>query len=397
MTTEHQTIEDYLESKHEEPVCAYIYDLEKLQSHAGKLKQSLPSFCRLYYAVKANPDQRILETLEPVMDGFEVASAGEMDKVEEISGKSMIFGGPGKKDSEIAAALDTNIEYINVESFHELNRLLYIAEQMNRTVPILIRVNLRTNVSESHLRMAGVPSQFGVDEWEIPKFIEQAVQSPFISIEGFHFHAMSNNLDVEAHLRFVEAAVAKTEDWCAAYGLQASIVDVGGGIGINYWNPEEPFAWDRLAEGIAALEQKGFTLIIELGRYMTAGCGTYAAEVLDVKTNHGYHYAVLRGGSHHLRLPAAWKMSHPFRVFPKEEWRYPFGRPGISESKVTMAGELCTPNDVLVRQEYVGRLRAGDVVLFEYAGAYAWTISHHDFLSHPHPEMVYVGTGSLSR
>lgn len=135
--------------------------------------------------------------------------------------------------------------------------------------------------------------------------------------------------------------------------------------------------------------EHGWEILFECGRYVVSSCGTYAAEVLDVKRNHGKWFAVLRGGSHHFRLPAAWKSSHPFRVVPVEEWPYPFDRPACSQTTVTVAGELCTPNDLLARDVPVRLLRAGDILLFPYAGAYGWTISHHDFLSHPHPEHLY--------
>ncbi|SFF83548.1 diaminopimelate decarboxylase [Halobacillus alkaliphilus] len=395
ITNKELTVEKYIEEKRKQtkdPICAYIYDLKQLRDHATAIKESLPSFCRLYYAVKANSDQPLLNTLDPIVDGFEVASEGEINKVAAETEKPMIFGGPGKKDREIEAAIHSNVEYLNVESFHELNRINYIAKQKNITVPILIRVNLSVNISDSHLRMAGVPSQFGVDEREVPAFIEAALAAEFVSIEGFHFHAMSNNLDAEAHVRFAKVCIEKSKSWREQFGLSATIVDLGGGIGINYWNPGDSFEWGTLASGIAGLEKEAedLTLIIEIGRYMTAECGSYITEVLDIKENHDQHFAVVRGGSHHLRLPAAWKMSHPFRIYPVEEWHYPFERPEVLQAAVTVAGELCTPNDVLVRKEYVEQLRAGDMIVFEYAGAYAWTISHHEFLSHPYPEIVYL-------
>lgn len=110
-------------------------------------------------------------------------------------------------------------------------------------------------------------------------------------------------------------------------------------------------------------------------------------ENLDFLRSYDVHF---RGGTHHLRFPAAWKISQPFYVVAKDEWEYPFARPGVEGTEVVIAGELCTPNDLLVRGDYVESLRAGDTVVFTQAGAYAWTISHHDFLSHPHPEFVYI-------
>ncbi|SIS60248.1 type III PLP-dependent enzyme [Salimicrobium flavidum] len=379
-------VREYIDS-HESPICAYVYDLKGLRRRAESMNEKLPENCRLYYAVKANPDAEILQTLAPVVDGFEVASAGEMDKA---GSGPRVFGGPAKKEEELRRALKEPGMMLNVESFHELRRLDHLAREMDTTAEVLLRVNLADNVSDSRLKMSGVPTQFGVEEKRIPALIEEALDSPYIGIRGFHFHAMSNNLSAEAHVAFAKLSVEKSLQWRNDYELDTSIIDLGGGFGINYWNPYDPFDWDAFAIGLTDIDTKGHELILEAGRYMTAECGYYITEVVDVKENHGRNFAVVRGGSHHLRLPAAWKISHPFYVEPREVWPYPFERPGVEETEVVIAGELCTPNDLLVRGEYVYRLRAGDVVVFTHAGAYAWTISHHDFLSHPHPEHVYI-------
>ena len=118
--------------------------------------------------------------------------------------------------------------------------------------------------------------------------------------------------------------------------------------------------------------------------------GYYLAEVTDVKRTHGKHFAILRGGSHHFRLPASWQHNHPFVVLAREAWPYPFLRPAVHDGPVTLCGELCTPKDTLAHDVRVERLRAGDCVAFLLAGAYGWHISHHDFLSHPHPQRVYL-------
>jgi diaminopimelate decarboxylase len=122
-----------------------------------------------------------------------------------------------------------------------------------------------------------------------------------------------------------------------------------------------------------------------------AACGRYAVELLDLKRNHGVNYLLVRGGTHHFRLPASWQHSHPFSVVPVDRWRSRAPRPELRAAPVTVVGELCTPKDVLARDVVVERARAGDVLVFHHAGAYGWEISHHDFLSHPHPEHVFLG------
>ncbi|MEA2224243.1 MAG: 2-[(L-alanin-3-ylcarbamoyl)methyl]-2-hydroxybutanedioate decarboxylase, partial [Solirubrobacteraceae bacterium] len=130
----------------------------------------------------------------------------------------------------------------------------------------------------------------------------------------------------------------------------------------------------------------------ECGRFLVAACGSYVVEVLDIKRNHGVNYLLVRGGTHHFRLPVSWQHSHPFTVFPVERWRSRARRPELRDEPVTVVGELCSPKDVLARDVVVPLVRSGDVLVFHHAGAYGWEISHHDFLSHPHPEHVFRGT-----
>ena len=144
-----------------------------------------------------------------------------------------------------------------------------------------------------------------------------------------------------------------------------------------------------LATGLATAAAElppGADLVFEPGRFLAADAGWYAAEVLDLKRTHGRWFAVLRGGTHHFRLPAAWGYSHPFTVLPVDALAAPV-RParGRATSTVDVVGELCTPRDVLARDQRVDRLRVGDVLVFGRTGAYGWDISHHDFLRHDPP------------
>lgn len=378
-----------------EPISAYLYDLNHLRSHVSTLISTMPAGCRYYYAVKANSEKEILKTLLPLVNGFEVASIGEIEKVRELDpAVSILFGGPGKMDSELVGAIRYCVDLIHVESIHELRRLNWIANQAGQVVQILLRVNLKHAIPNATMKMAGVPTQFGIDEAEIPMVLSMIREFRHINLQGFHFHAMSNNLDGEAHSGFIRYCVLKSETWEKEYGLPISVINVGGGIGVNYQDPKQIFPWSKLTQELenvtSGFQYSNRKLILECGRYTTASCGYYAAEVLDIKQNHGKAFVVIRGGTHHLRLPAAWKHNHPFTIIHTDEWKYPFPRPEIKNSTVTIAGELCTPNDILARDTPVERVRVGDIILFHLAGAYGWAISHHDFLSHAHPRQLYL-------
>ena len=379
----------------DEPVCAYVYDLAGLRAHAAAAVAALPDGCELFYALKANSERPIIEALAGIVAGFEVGSAGEIALVRAAApGAPVIFGGPAKTDAALAAAARSGVAAVHVESLHELHRAEYVVAGLATTLPVALRVNLAGPLPVATLAMAGRPTQFGIDESDVPAALALVRRSRHLDFTGFHFHCLSNHHDALGHARLVGRYCERAREWAAGAGVPLRVVNAGGGIGVDYARLDRPFDWPAFCGALAG-ELDGVVppvrLRFECGRYLAAACGAYVTEVLDVKTNHGACFAVVRGGTHHFRLPASWGHSHPFTVIPVEEWRYPFPRPAVRRRAVTVAGELCSPKDVLARETPVEELRAGDLLWFHHAGAYGWSISHHDFISHPHPRRLFLG------
>ncbi|MDZ4262666.1 MAG: type III PLP-dependent enzyme [Pseudomonadota bacterium] len=385
-----------LHAARSEPLCAYLYDLAQLRKHASQLVTSLPPNCEMFYAIKANSDLPILQTLANEVHGFEVASGGELEWVREhFPSIPVIFGGPGKTDEELQAGLAHGVEYIHVESVGELERLAWITQQQGRNVSVLLRINLSLDdLPQTTLTMGGRPTPFGIDAQQLPPILEWLTQQPQIRLCGFHFHMLSHQLDAEAHLRLLQCYFDQVVAWKSQYQLDIHHINVGGGIGINYREPGKQFDWNRFSRGLSSLIQgrkmENYCIRFELGRYVTAGSGCYVMEVLDIKESLGRQFVIARGGTHHFRTPYAQGHSHPFHVLPVKQWPYPFARRGVSQCAINVVGQLCTPKDVLVTETDVEQVRVGDMLLFPYAGAYAWHISHHDFLRHPHPQHLYL-------
>jgi diaminopimelate decarboxylase len=396
------------------PVCAYVYDTATLRATAGAFRAALPA-AELLYAVKANGNPEVAATLAGCLDGIEVASGGELDLAIAAGARRIVFSGPGKTDAELRAAVDAGAT-MHVESAHELRRLAVAqaeqeatavaqaeqeatavaqAEQEatavvsgGRRVPVALRVNRAAAALPGTHQMTGVPTPFGIDEAALPEAIALASALPEVELIGFHLHAVSNNLDAAAHASFVADALAWAVPKALSYGVPLRYLNLGGGFGVDYTGDER---FDIAAFGRALpAAPPGVRLVFEPGRLLAADAGWYAAQVLDLKHTHGHWFAVLRGGTHHFRLPAAWRYSHPFTVLPLDEWPYPFERPEVRDVAVDAVGELCTPRDVLTRQQRVDRLRVGDVLVFGRTGAYGWDISHHEFLRHGYPEMIIV-------
>ncbi|GIE28164.1 diaminopimelate decarboxylase [Actinoplanes italicus] len=359
------------------PRCAYIYDTTALRSRAATLRAHLPDNTTMLYAVKANGHPAVVRTLAEVCDGLEVASGGELNLAVRAGARRIVFGGPAKTDSELAAAVAAGA-LLNVESPHELRRLAALGVHAD----VCLRVNRAgTALTGSHT-MTGTPTPFGIDETQLPQVLADIPAG--LRVIGFHLHAVSNNLDGHAHAGFLTASLTWAQHTARRYDLRLHVVNAGGGLGVDYLSDASidptPLKDVTVPDGVE--------LILEPGRYLTADAGWYAAEVLDLKTTHGRTFAVLRGGTHHFRLPAAWGYSHPFTVIPVDDWPHPYPRPEVHDTEVDAVGELCTPRDVLTRGRHVTRLRAGDILLFARAGAYGWDISHHDFLRHDPPDFI---------
>jgi diaminopimelate decarboxylase len=365
------------------PVCGYIYSAEVLTKRAADLRAVLPDDALLLYALKANGHPEVVRTLAGCVDGFEVASGGELALALDAGAGTLAFSGPGKTDAELAAAVEAGA-VVHAESLHELRRLAAVAPGGPK---IALRVNRAGPTLSGTHAMTGVPTPFGLDEDALAAACRLAPHAL-----GFHLHAVSNNLDAAAHAAYVVDAVDWSVRAAAEYGITLEYVNVGGGLGIDYTG-ERIFDLGVFARGLAraaAALPPGARLVLEPGRFLAADAGWYAVEVLDLKRTHGRWFAVVRGGTHHFRLPAAWGYSHPCTVLPVDYWPYSFERPEVRNVAVDVVGELCTPRDVLSRQQPVNRLRAGDILLFSRTGAYGWDISHHDFLRHPYPEMIFV-------
>ncbi len=382
------------------PVCLYGYDLDQLTGHVSRVVSALPDRCRMFYAMKANTAEPLLRALAPLVAGFEVASGGELAKARAVDQEiPVILGGPAKTEQEIAQALTQQVTRFHVESVLELHRISAVAGRTGQVADVALRVNITGPFPTATLSMAGRATQFGIDEAILPEAVETTRRLPHLRLVGFHLHSLSNNLCADAHLELLGLYRRRVIGWEREFAIACEVVNFGGGIGVNYADPAQQFDWQRFTRGLNRLVERSFPshwreIDFECGRFLVAACGYYAVEVLDIKRNHGASYLVVRGGTHHFRLPASWQHSHPFTVVSVERWPLPCPRPEIHDLPVTVVGELCTPKDVLARDVVVPRVRAGDVLVFHHAGAYGWEISHHDFLSHPHPEHVYFRNGA---
>lgn len=360
----------------------YIYDLNALKKRVAYITEKLNH--NVYYAVKANSHHRILSTLLPYVAGFEVASVGEIMKVRQISSDAhIIFGGPVKTYDDLAYAIDHHVSSIQIESLFELDHLIALTEQKESSIDVLIRINLKDLHTSAKLKMAGA-TQFGMPDEDIKEAMNLIKSSPWINFKGLHFHAMSNNLDANAHIAFIQQALQYHHPDIEA---KVETINVGGGIGIDYQH-KEAFDFEHFANSIHPMPK----LTFEIGRYLVGPIGYYAANVFDIKKNKESNYVMLNGGTHHFRFPKAWNHQHYHTLYCPRIEQGKGRTKTLSNEEAFFAGKLCTPNDVFGTKYPIENIQTGDWVIFHFAGAYAYDISHINFLSHPEPEIIFVAT-----
>ncbi|MEU4710893.1 type III PLP-dependent enzyme [Nocardia salmonicida] len=383
---------------------AYLYDLAALRDHAATVRAALPEQVQLYYAAKANPEPRLLSALAGSVDGFEVSSGGELAHVAgAVPSHPLAFGGPGKTAAELRAALDHGVHRIHVESVGELRALGALTAQAAQPVDVLLRVNLPLDsrtLADSALAMGGRPTPFGLDPHDAAGLLAELAggRYPGLRWRGVHAH-LTSGLEAPELATIAAAVVRWATETADRHDVALTEVNIGGGMNVDYTAPERRFDWAAYGAALDDLVQATpeLRLRIEPGRSLTAYCGWYATDVLDVKSSHGGEFAIVRGGTHHLRTPATKGHSQPCAVVPVDGWDQPWARPRAATTAVTVAGQLCTPKDQLAHNVSSDVLRAGDRIVFGLAGAYAWNISHHDFLMHPPPTFHFADDTGVSR
>lgn len=373
----------------ERPVSGYFYRPEIATRRARELRSALPSWATLLFAVKANAHEAVLAALaaDGGVDGFEVASRHEARLAASVlpAGRPIAAAGPAKHPGLLADLIAAGVTVLHAESLTELRRLDVLGRQLGRRVPVALRVNPDRVAVTGTLAMGGRGTAFGIPEADVSAALDLARHLPGIEVVGFHVHAVSGNRDARTQAAYVGWVLEWSTAQALAHRVDLRWVDAGGGLGVSY-DGSPGLDLDLLAAELArVVPPAGVEVALEPGRWLAADCGWYAAEVVDLKDSHGTTFVVVRGGIGGYALPPTEDFPFPVAVLPVEEWHEPFPRPERTAVTVTVSGELCTPEDVLVRDVAIDRVRVGDVLVFPQAGAYGYEFALRDFLGHPAP------------
>lgn len=363
----------------------FVYDVGKVAAQVALFRRHFPGV-NLHYAIKANTYRPLLEQIAKLVDGLDVASAGEMEAAlaSGTDASEISFAGPGKRDDELAAAIAAGVT-LNLESEGEAERALAIGRGQGRRPRLAVRVNPDFEIKGSGMRMGGGAKPFGVDAARVPALIRRVMESGG-EWRGLHIFAGSQALSVESLVEAQRATVALAAELAEAAGAPPPLVNLGGGFGIPYFATEAPLdvaavgaaLVDTLRDRPAILATSGFA--IELGRWLVGEAGVYLTRIVDRKQSHGKTFLVTDGGMHH-QLAASGNFGQVVRRNYPVAIAGRFGAP--AEEEASIVGCLCTPLDRLADDVMIPRAEVGDLVAVFLAGAYGLSASPAAFLGHP--------------
>lgn len=364
----------------------FVYDNDLVGRQIARFRIAMPDSVALHYAVKANPYAPLLSFLSGHVDGFDIASIGELHRLDEANSDMLpiSFPGPGKRDAELEQAIESGVT-INLESEGELDRALAIAERNGTTPRLAVRVNPPFLLKGAGMKMGGLASPFGVDSERVPGMLRKLIAAG-ADWRGLHIFAGSQVLHAEAIADCHRQTVALAASLADQVGARPPEVNLGGGFGIPYFAGDRPLDVELVGRELdKALRAAPDVLAdcrfaIELGRWLVGEAGVYLTRIVDRKQSHGRTFLVTDGGLQHM-LAASGNFGQLLRR------NYPLAIANRmaepAEEEVTVVGCLCTPLDILGDAIMLPRAAVGDIVAVFCAGAYGFTASPHDFLSQP--------------
>ncbi len=350
----------------------YYYDLALLQRTIDAVKEAARDY-RVHYAIKANANPTILERIALNGFGADCVSGGEVQAAIDagIAPAKIVFAGVGKTDSEIALALKYKIGCFNCESLPELEAIDEIAGKIGHTAHVAIRVNPNIDAHTHHYITTGLAeNKFGISMEQLPQVVDAAQRLKNIEIVGLHFHIGSQILDFEPF----EALCNRINDLQDKYANELSLqmINVGGGLGINYNDPD--------FDSIPDFEQyfsifrrnlklrTGQSLHFELGRSIVAQCGTLISRVIYVKEGLRKKFVIVDAGMSELLRPALYGAYHQIENLSAHSDSTP-------EMTYDVVGPICESSDVFGNEIKLPLTQRGDIIAFRSAGAYGETMA----------------------
>lgn len=346
----------------------YFYDLRLLERTVKEIRRTArdPRF-KVHYAIKANANPGILRTIQAAGFGVDCVSGWEIEAALEAGfrGDRIVFAGVGKSDAEIRTALEADIECFNVESEPELRVISEIATEMGKTARVAIRVNPNIDAhTHAYITTGLAENKFGINLEQLESIIDLAGSLPAIELRGLHFHIGSQITETEPFVMLCET-INRLQDEYEQKGVKFNLINVGGGLGIDYAHPERhPIpdfeAYFTTFHNHLRLRPEQ-ELHFELGRSIVAQCGSLITRILYVKQGTSKRFAIVDAGMSDLIRPALYSAHHKIENI---------SNPNGELHHYDVVGPICESSDRFGESETLPEVRRGDMLALRSAGAY---------------------------
>lgn len=345
----------------------YYYDMELLEKSLISIKEEAAQYnYHIHYAIKANANPRILSLIQSYGFGADCVSGNEIKRSIEkgFPTNKIVYAGVGKSDKEIERALDTDIFCFNCESIPEIEVIDEIAKSKNKLANIALRINPNVNANTHHYITTGIAeNKFGINPWEFEEILEILNKSKNLNLIGLHFHIGSQIVDLSV-FKSLCTRINEIQNWFQSHQIIVDHINVGGGFGINYHQPdEEPipdfknyFAIFNEFLILKANQEVHF----ELGRSVVGQCGSLISRVLYVKKGINTKFAILDAGMTELLRPALYQAYHKIENLSSNE----------TPEKYDVVGPICESSDCFGKAVLLAETKRNDLIAIRSTGAY---------------------------
>ena len=351
----------------------YVYDMQLLeQTLKIAMSEGKKYGFNIHYALKANSNSPILKLISEKGFGADCVSGNEISAALKNGFKSseIAFAGVGKTDEEISLAIDNNIFSFNVESIPELEVINQIAEQKGKIANIALRINPDVDANTHKYITTGTEeNKFGINVWELQDLIESLGEYSNLSLQGLHFHIGSQITDMTV-FKSLCIKINKVQEIFYKNQIIVNHINVGGGLGINYHNPDFELIPDfetyfAIFNNFLELRPKQ-QLHFELGRSLVAQSGSLISKVLYIKKGVAKQFAIIDASMTDLIRPALYQSYHFINVLSNNS---------STIEKYDIVGPVCESTDIFRKAADLPKIKRGDIISIRSTGAYGQVMS----------------------
>jgi diaminopimelate decarboxylase len=348
----------------------YYYDMEMLRKNLQNAKKASEKYnYHVHYALKANSNIEILKEMIECGFGADCVSGQEVKLAHDTGfpSNAIAFAGVGKSDEEIITGLDLEIFSFNVESIQELSIINELAIRQNKMARIALRINPNVDAKTHHYITTGIEeNKFGINFWDLETVLAKIESYKNLKLTGLHFHIGSQITDLNV-FKGLCIRVNEIQKWFWERKIIPSHINLGGGLGINYHEPEllPDFEYffrlihDNLE--IQPIQEVHF----ELGRALVAQCGSLISRILYIKEGIKTNFAILDAGMTELIRPALYQAFHAIENISST----------LAKEKYDVVGPICESSDCFGKAVDLPASTRGDLIAIRSTGAYGEVMS----------------------